>query len=192
MTCVHSPLVNANWLPPAGPLARVVSFLFLRRVCGAPRTARGLLLCWPFWSMHSYKYKQREAHALRVLDAGRWPNVPSTDSLSSISRPPAPALSTAGTNPTCHGPWHADILLAFPYLFFRSPHSVFSSSTLVVLASLGLFRATRGPKYQMLLAVVVAASPSLLFTAFLVNEAGGRLFLPHEHSFLAQHVAQCS
>lgn len=191
MTCVHSPLVNANWLPPAGLLARVVSLLFLRRVCGAPRT--GLLLCWPFWSMHSYKYKQRETYALRVLDIGCWPNVPSTDSLSSISRPPAPTLSTTGTNPTCHGPWHAGILLAFPYLFFRSPHSVFSSSTLVAPASLGLFRATRGPKYQLLLvAVVVAASPSLLFTAFLVNKAGGRLFSPTSTAFWHQHVAQCS
>lgn len=28
------PLVNANWPPPAGPLALVVSLLFLRHVCG--------------------------------------------------------------------------------------------------------------------------------------------------------------
>jgi hypothetical protein len=33
---------------PAGPLARVVSLLFLRRVCGAPT---GAVLHWPFWSM---------------------------------------------------------------------------------------------------------------------------------------------
>lgn len=52
--------------PPAGPLAQMVSLLFLRRACGAPSTGASLALA--LWSTSSYRYNQERANMRRVAE----------------------------------------------------------------------------------------------------------------------------